>query len=252
MVDTFGKDIIGAYTEGTPVKQIRSYRELVWPERDIPEGYERYDYIHSYQDSDTTPAAFVFHDIPWGANSSIEAKFDLENTQYPGNWLFSYSGGRIEEQGYSAVAKDIARVYNTDRSLVKLYRTEMYSPSEGGYTSEASDVVDNPVIIKLTPTDFYLNGKHVHQWTRVTGYNSIHLSIFGYWNYQQGNWDFYQGVGSTNRLYWLKVKAGDVVLYKFVPAVRLSDGVKGLWDEVNEVFYIKDSETQYPLYVGND
>ena len=165
----------------------------------------------------------------------------------------AYSGGSVG--WHPDVAKDIFKVYgdrySTDKQI-KVAHYENYDAESGTSVVETYVPASDMVILKVTPTALYADGVLVANWPIVTGYSSIILSIFGYWNYQQDAWDFSSSTGSNEHIYWVKVKSGNALLYKFVPAVRDSDGKKGLWEEVNEQFYIQDSTTYGALHVGND
>lgn len=92
--------------------------------------------------------------------------------------------------------------------------------------------VPNDAVFKSDRNKCYINGELVHTFASVVSYNHG-LSNYLFGRNQKGS----LGNPGSATIRYCKIWVSDVLVRYFVPAKRNSDGVLGMYDTVNTVFY---------------
>lgn len=153
------------------------------------------------------------------ANTKVETTF---NTSTVSRWLF---GSRT-----SASSSDIYGVFlSSATGLWYQIRSSQSTKTVDNYFNMVSTLSTNR-------SSFTLNGK------TTSGFGSTALSTSQWQMYigsinTSGSADSGQGRHFIGDIYSFKIWEGDTLIRDFVPVVRSSDGVAGLWDKVESKFY---------------
>ena len=153
------------------------------------------------------------------ANTKVETTF---NTSTVSRWLF---GSRT-----SASSNDIYGVFlSSATGLWYQIRSSQSTKTVDNYFNMVSTLSTNR-------SSFTLNGK------TTSGFGSTALSTSQWQMYigsinTSGSADSGQGRHFIGDIYSFKIWEGNTLIRDFVPVVRSSDGVAGLWDKVESKFY---------------
>ena len=174
---------------------------------DVPSGYQQVEYIRSngtqYIDTQVTP----------NQNTSVELVF---NALVSGNQ--DYFGTSNSSNGY---------VYGFYDGGSKVY--DNYNDDPSPYNSHISGKMTLTKKKNVTTVTGAHNFTYTHSTSTFTAAHSMYL--FARWK-SSGAYR-----PATMECYSFKVWNNDTLIRNFIPCYRISDGVRGLYDNVNDVFY---------------
>ncbi|MDD2391527.1 MAG: prepilin-type N-terminal cleavage/methylation domain-containing protein, partial [Bacilli bacterium] len=175
----------------------------------IPSGYTFYDYISlsgaQYIDSGVIP------------NNNTSVFVDCKPT-VSGRWIF---GSRIT----SASSTDRLGLYvNTNANMFPQYNAQGISTIN----------ITNTLLRtrhKLSKNEYWVNGTKLHTFTEKN-FNGTNTVYIGAMNQTSVDARIFSG-----DIYQAKIWQGNTLIRNYIPSVRTSDNVVGLYDLVNGVFY---------------
>lgn len=250
MVDFYNNKITAAYTEGKSVQYIFSNGVQVFPSTEIPDEYERVNYIYAEGGSAAYRYPYIpITNIPWGDDFRIIADFTEGSGSY-GKAFFGYiTGPVIDGHDYERV-NNVLNMYdngwvNRDTRLLVgcLYNEQTQNPfwdirSERSYW-------DDRLVIELNNYEFIVNGEIAGTRYGVRQQKYASVVFMSYVNAATDlsiplDYASAGGVsGNLNRWYGAKIMRGAATVYNLVPVKVKATGEYGFFDTVNGGFYGK-------------
>ena len=235
MVESFGKNIVGAYTGGNTVKEIYKNGVLVWPVGD----YIYYDYIqgrapkYNEEDKLLEPPTIILN-IPYVSGglvieASIKA-LHLETTSphFPirivGHYTdtdYNINDFRSNNSGYTTFSDGFCRGNHGTYSFTNgnIYTAKITIPD---------DSYDSQLYINNTLYTDALSYEKEHH----TNPNSIEIRIL---------YSSLKIRPCQHSLIYFRIKdSNNNLLYDYKPALRTADGEPGLYETINDTFHIKE------------
>lgn len=115
--------------------------------------------------------------------------------------------------------------------FTNMYNTYYESAYGNTYSGSANDYNRN--IVLMTDTGIYKNGEQLISGT-ISSISSSYSALVGAFSEDSGanaKW-FYKG-----KMYRLTINSGGALVRDFTPCIRKADGVAGLFDNANNIFY---------------
>ncbi len=184
------------------------------PVPDVPYGYTQLEYIES------TGTQYI--------DTGIDENTNLTSIKQDVGFGYSQLPTKRELTGFDGSSRDYFGVYPQNGQVVfDLYNKGTYSIQPNVQYDIHSEMLTNQSILEVS-----LNGVQVERLTGNNNFNTSRLYIFQLSGSNAGK--FYM---KHARIYYYKVYLNNVLVRDFVPARRNSDGVLGMYDAVNNVFY---------------
>lgn len=190
----------------------------------MSDGYRKVEYIHGdgeqyinmgYESNTNIEIDFKYKSdfIPYSSTSRTRCIIGGRTTAQNGISLWERGGNYQYGKGYSVYPAIKSALENTNIHTVKI--------AKGGDL-----YVDETKILTYTPGSSFLSGSYIYLFTT--------LSASGV-NTRENGTDKRTMIG---QFYYCVIKDNDVVVRHFIPVVRNSDNKPGMYDLVNDVFYI--------------
>lgn len=194
------------------------------------EGYTLLSYIQS------SGRQYINTGIVPSANTSIELDFMYLGTSYNG-WTALYG-----ERGSIASTYFCFFINTADPSASNPYVSPNYAGFDPGSSAGVQISTNTRYTIKTDNGNLYINGSLN---SSLSTYNTLKTSTVPFYLFALGTTSGVQNRNISARCYSFKMYDGETLIRDYIPVKRNSDGVCGLWDKVNEVFYSSGSGTNF-------
>lgn len=213
----------------------------------LPEGYTKYDYLYSDATANNKGSYInteLTFDLPTSLKCTVDAQMDSTNT-----WIGAVAGirktgtGSTNDNGfymgYDGSANQYCFIWSNTGS------TTSYAPSDltakhrlvGTWTPSSLSIAvdDNPAVINNLTT------------RAIGGYPFCLFGIKHATLAEGGTPYTFRG-----KIYYAKVEVNGEKVAEFIPCVRDSDSVAGVYDVVRQAFYAPYSQSGRSVVAGND
>lgn len=213
----------------------------------LPEGYTKYDYLYSDATANNKGSYInteLTFDLPTSLKCTVDAQMDSTNT-----WIGAVAGMRKTGtgstndngfyMGYDGSANQYCFIWSNTGS------TTSYTPSDltakhrlvGTWTPSSLSIAvdDNPAVINNLTT------------RAIGGYPFCLFGIKHATLAEGGTPYTFRG-----KIYYAKVEVNGEKVAEFIPCVRDSDSVAGVYDVVRQAFYAPYSQSGRSVVAGND
>lgn len=177
---------------------------LTGPLLELPDDYQQIDYIGS------TGQQFILTGYTPTINTDFEVKFGSTSPN-TGCWVM----GAPTWVGVHYKGTSVG-VTNSSAGIAQQY------------TSYNHD--DTPITLKLTGDTVYANGNQLGTIERRAG--TLDFALFGYRDTNQG-----ASIRYTGKIYSAKIWENGLLVRNFIPCIRKSDNVAGMYDLVTKQLY---------------
>lgn len=106
-----------------------------------------------------------------------------------------------------------------------------------------NNIIDNPVVLKITPDNCYVNNEIKYSFTDTrTEYTG------GYEAYMFGR-NQSNGIEARGKfkIYYFKIWTNNILTHSFIPCYRKSDNVAGMYDIVTKTFFINSGTGDFTI-----
>lgn len=189
----------------------------------VPAGYESVDYIFSPNSSSAGPIVDTGVRFSGVGDATIEISFMDYSTAN------SYPIGCLDSTTTNEIGFGVSIRNDSNKDVIAFTGGTPASVSPSPLNNVRIDAVATVNSSGISITDGTLSNT---QTLTPRAYNVSNIYIFGIKN--AASTGVY--LPFTGRIYYVKITENNVVLAELLPCVRLSDGMAGFWDLVNETF----------------
>lgn len=215
MAKVNGLDIVRIPINGKNTLRVMRNGKELWNWTGLPSGYTLLEYIQSngtqYVDTGVTPKQNTRVVLECGGCTKT-------------GWMEIFGAGisvKNPERNYLVVS-------NISNGAQMQYGSEYYT----------SAITNNRDVIDVNKNILYINGVLVKTFSNINFTSPKTLRIFDA-NTNDEDYPKYEG-----KIYYCKIYNNDILIRDYVPMLR-SDGVAGLYDKLNKVFYPSASGTPF-------